>query len=300
MLMKRLRAYMLQFLALPVPAAVPLVLGAAGLLIYSFVGDDVPDVVRYSAYGVSAYALAVFCITVTRICKSAAASCKKSPFYGRIQADVRLRVRLSLYGSLGFNCAFALMHAASGLLEHSIWFSALAGYYSMLAFIRGMLLRGIRRKSLRFQWQTYRLCGIFLAVMHLALAVIVYFIVQLGYGFHYHAIHTIAMEAYAFTAVTMAIVNAVRYRKYHQPLLSAGKAVGMAAALVSMLSLETAMLNAFGSESAEGFRRAMTLATGTGVCALVLGIGIYMIVRSTKALRKIGGSSAARNTAISC
>ena len=75
-------------------------------------------------------------------------------------------------------------------------------------------------------------------------------------------------------------------KKYRQPLLSAGKAVSVAAALVSMLSLETAMLHAFGSENSESFRQTMTFFTGTGVCTLVLVIGIYMIVRSTKALRK--------------
>ena len=39
------------------------------------------------------------------------------------------------------------------------------------------------------------------------------------------------------------------YRKYHSPVISAARKVSLAAALVSMLSLETAMLSQFDTES---------------------------------------------------
>ena len=46
------------------------------------------------------------------------------------------------------------------------------------------------------------------------------------------------MAMYAFYVTVMAVINMVRYRKYHSPVMSAAKAVNLAAALVSMLSLE--------------------------------------------------------------
>lgn len=112
------------------------------------------------------------------------------------------------------------------------------------------------------QWKRYRFCGALLIVMNLALSTIIFYIVYQNRGFSYHYIQTIAMATYTFTITTVAIVNAIRYRNYEQPTVSAVKFVSMAAALVSMLSLESAMLNAFGEESGENFRQLMTGLTG--------------------------------------
>ncbi len=61
----------------------------------------------------------------------------------------------------------------------------------------------------------------------------------------------------------------------------------MNAALVSMLSLETAMLTQFGAADDPRFRRIMTTSTGTGVSILVVGIAFFMIVRSTRQMKQI-------------
>lgn len=287
--MEKRKKILLKFLFPPIPLVIFSALVSAGLLIYSFIGEDVPKAAKYGSYFLSAYALTILCAAIPCIYRTIHACRKENPYVVLYRTDTKLRMKISLYCSVGFNCAYALMHAVSGVYEHSVWFYALAGYYGMLAAIRGLLLRDVRTGSAvstRSQWKKYRLCGILLAAMNLVLTAIVFCIVLKGRGFQYHSIHTIAMAAYTFTVTAMAIVNAVRYRKYRQPLLSAGKAVSVAAALVSMLSLETAMLHAFGSENSESFRQTMTFFTGTGVCTLVLVIGIYMIVRSTKALRK--------------
>ena len=51
-------------------------------------------------------------------------------------------------------------------------------------------------------------------------------------------------------------------------------------ALVSIFSLETAMLAQFGSESTEHFRVIMTALTGAGVSCIVVGMAVFVIVRS--------------------
>lgn len=91
-----------------------------------------------------------------------------------------------------------------------------------------------------------------------------------------------ALAAFSFTAITVAIVNIVKYRKYHSPVWSASKALSFVAALVSMLTLEDAMLATFGQAEGEGFRQLMGGLSGAGVTAAVLAIAIYMIVVSTK------------------
>ena len=57
--------------------------------------------------------------------------------------------------------------------------------------------------------------------------------------------------------------------------------------LVSILSLETAMIDHFGELSQEHFRRVMTGAVGAGVCAIVFSMAVFMIVRARKELRQL-------------
>ena len=95
------------------------------------------------------------------------------------------------------------------------------------------------------------------------------------------------MAAYTFTAFTMAIINMVKYRKYHSPILSAVKQISFASALVSMLSLETAMLAAFGDTTDSGFSRIMTASTGACVCSIILIMAICMIAHSTKQIKAL-------------
>lgn len=81
------------------------------------------------------------------------------------------------------------------------------------------------------------------------------------------------------------------YRQYQSPVMSAAKAIKLVAALVSMLSLETAMLEQFGNGQDPGFRQLMTGLTGGCACLIVLGMGIYMIVRAGRRLNEMEKSS---------
>ena len=62
--------------------------------------------------------------------------------------------------------------------------------------------------------------------------------------------------------------------------------VPAAAALVSMLSLEVAMLAAFSTEEQAAFSTGMIAGSGFGVCAVVAGLGPAMWVQANRALRR--------------
>lgn len=97
---------------------------------------------------------------------------------------------------------------------------------------------------------------------------------------------------YTFYTTIMAVVNLVRDRKSGSPVMAAARGVNLAAALVSMLSLETAMLTQFndGSKGAL-FRRAMIGSTGGAVCVLVTVMGLYMVIHVTRRIRKLRADS---------
>lgn len=159
--------------------------------------------------------------------------------------------------------------------------------------MRFLLVRHAHRhhfgKDKAAEWKRFRLCGIILVMMNVALAGVVILVVHQNGSFHYAGSLIYAMALYTFYVTIMAVVNLVRYRKYQSPAMSAAKAINLAAALVSMLSLETAMLAQFGG--GETFRQLMTASTGGSVCVIVVGMGVYMTVHASKQLKKLQESN---------
>lgn len=278
-------------LLFPHPALAALaVVAAATLLIYSFVALEENDPVRYVAYPLSFYATLVLCLRIPRIVDFVRRFRRENKYYLIYRSDVRLRMNISLYGSFAYNAAYALFQLCLGLWHASAWFYAMAAYYLLLAVMRLLLANHARSyapgEKQRMEWRKYRLCGMILLVMTLTLGVFVtYFVWQIRV-FRHHEITTIAMAAYTFATLALAIVNVVRYRRYGSPAYSAAKAISLASASVSVLTLENSMLTAFGQENSELFRQIMLGATGAGVVLFVIGMAVYMIVHAVKELKR--------------
>lgn len=267
-----------------------LTLVSAAMLIYTFAAAEPLFSVRYASYALSAYTLTVICAKIPYLCKSIRKIKQENRFAARYFADAALRVKISLYGSFSINVLYASLQLALGLINRSVWFLTLAAYYILLAFMRFFLLKNGHRdgfgRDLYREYLSCRSCGVVLLLMNAALSFMSFYIVSKGEGFAYNHIATIGMAAYTFFIFTAAAVNLVRYRKYNSPVISASKTVNLAAALVSMLSLETAMLSAFGGENSQHFRKLMTAGTSAAVCVIVLSMAIYMIVHSSKRLNR--------------
>jgi len=121
--------------------------------------------------------------------------------------------------------------------------------------------------------------------MNVALAGMVVLMVSQNRGYVYPGILIYAMAAYSFYTVIIAVINVIKFRRHGSPVLSAAKTISLAAALVSILALETAMIAQFGGT--DDYRKMMTAATGGGVCAIILGMAVFMIVRSAKHMKQL-------------
>ncbi len=133
----------------------------------------------------------------------------------------------------------------------------------------------------------YRICGWVFLAMNLALTLIIFFMVYWNRTFRHHQITTIAMATYTFATFTTAIINLFKYRKYGSPVYSASKAISLAAACVSMLTLESTMLTVFDDGTMYLLTRRIFLgATGSAISVFIIGMAIYMIVRATKQLKR--------------
>lgn len=141
---------------------------------------------------------------------------------------------------------------------------------------------------MRMELIRYRTCGWIFLVMNMTLTVITFFMIYWNRTFEHHEITTITLAAYTFTSFTMAIINLVKYRKYNSPVLSAGKAISLAAACVSMMTLESTMLTTFGDGTMNlTARRIMLGATGAVVSIFIIVMAIYMVVQSNKKIKSL-------------
>ena len=145
-------------------------------------------------------------------------------------------------------------------------------------------------KDITAEFRRYRACGVILLLMNQALVGIIIYMVTQNRGFSYPGLMIYAMAMYTFYITISDVFNVVKYRNHGSPVISAAKTISLTAALVSMLSLETAMLAQFGSDETE-FRRIMLGISGGVVCAFVLAMAVFMIARSTKKLTRLNNNN---------
>ena len=262
------------------------------LLVGSMVFVGTESVIAYISYVLATYTLTIWCFQIPTLIKFFKTFKNENKYARRWQDDTRLRVNVSLYGSLAWNALYGIFQLWLGFYHHTFWFYSLGAYYICLGVMRFFLVRHTRKFAPGEKMQTelvkYRACGIVFLLMNLALALIIFFMVYWNRTFQHHMITAIAMAAYTFTALTTAIINVIKYRKYNSPVFSASKAISLAAALVSMLTLESTMLTTFGDGTMTAIERKWMLgATGGVVSLLIVATAIYMIVVGTKKLKEL-------------
>ena len=266
-----------------VPIAAVLLVGSM-----AFLGTKSP--IAIASYVIAAYTLTVLCFKIPYLIRFFKTFKDENKYARKWREDARLRVNVSLYGSLVWNALYGILQLGLGFYHHTFWFCSLGAYYICLGVMRFFLVRHTSKyapgEKMQTEFVKYRACGIVFLVMNLALALIIFFMVYWNRTFEHHMITAIAMAAYTFTALTTAIINVIKYRKYNSPVYSASKAISFAAALVSMLTLEATMLTTFGNGTLTATAQKWMLgATGGAISALIVAMAIYMIVVGTQKLK---------------
>lgn len=244
----------------------------------------------YISYFLSAYGLTVLTAAIVPAFSRIPKFLHNIPLAHRYLTDKYFSVWHGMAFSFAVNLAFSVLKLTYAVLYSSFWEGGLAIYNILLCVVRLYLLRsfpkGKKRFSYREELRRCRVTGRLLFLLDAVLAVISALIVIKGNRYHYPGALIYAMAAYAFYSLTLAIINAIRYRKFNSPVLSAAKAVNLTTALVSIFSMETAMIGQFGANQPY-FRLIMTSCTGFAVCVSVLGGAVYMVTKSGKLLKQL-------------
>lgn len=216
----------------------------------------------------------------------------QNTFAARLWDDYTYRTVSFTYLSIAVNLFFAISKAAAGWYFSSAWLVTLSVYYMILCILKFQIIQNHRRlqkeknvqKCILSEWRIYRLCGILFVILTITLQGMVVLIVKDGNRFTYHGMLIFVVAMYDFYCLTSSIVYMITTRKKHSPTVVAIKSISFATSLVSMLSLQTAMIASFGNSMEIGKQMTMNILTGSGVCILLSVLGIIMIVQANKRL----------------
>ena len=278
----------------PIWLMVLLTIASAVLLTFVFIKHWEQRAIAYFIYVLAFYTLSVvtvFCVMVLpkqygRIRERILSN----PLGNRYATDKVFRTKVSLNLSLGINLLYVAINVLSWYLYQSWWFVCLAVYYVIMSAMRFLLVRYVRVNPIganrHGELKRSLACSYIMLLLNFFLTGAVMMVVYQNKGFAYHGILIYVMAMYTFYMATHAIINLIKYRSFESPVMSTAKVISMAAALVSMLNLETAMFAEFGADMAEEDQNLMIILTGAGISITVVTLSVLLIVKATKEIRR--------------
>ena len=197
--------------------------------------------------------------------------------------DRIFRASVNLQLVMVLNYLYAAYNLLIGL--QSGWLLSLGVYTLMLAIVRtDLTLSHHRGRKLppdalpRHESRCYRRVAWSLLALNVPIGGLTLLMVS-GQSVSALPGHLIYLSAlYTFVMVFLAISNLIRFRKLGSPILSAAKVLSLVAALLSLLTLQSALIDRFGTAQGS-FRLMMTRLTGSAVYAAVLIIAVWMLRR---------------------
>ena len=209
---------------------------------------------------------------------------KKNKGKIRTLADIRKRMGLLLSFSWILNILFSVFYLYLGISSDSLWFSALGLFYIALSTARVVLLTEFKNDQpvLRSEYRKYTECGYALLFMTISLLVIAILVINEHQSMEYPGILIYVAAVFSLSLLVSAITGLRKFSKYQSPLLSACKLISVAAAMLGVFSLQTAVLGRYCSDTALTTR--LNMASGIILFIIMLIMSIYMIVHGGRKL----------------
>ena len=278
----------------PIWLMIILTVASAAFLILIFVKGLEQSIPAYLVYGLAFYTLTVlclfFCLVLPKQYRQIRETIYAHPLANRYLTDKAFRTKVSLYLALGINLMYVGINLLSWYWSRSWWFVVLAVYYVIMAVMRFLMVRYVRKheigSSILGEWKRSRICAFILLLVNLSLSGAVLMILYQSKGFDYPGIMIYVMALYTFYSAIHAIVEIVKHRSLASPVMSTAKIISLSAALVSMLNLETAMFSQFGKDLAVEHQHIFIILTGAGVSLTVITLSLLLIIKATKEIRR--------------
>jgi len=193
--------------------------------------------------------------------------------------EIMQKKSLGLCLSMELNLIMSLYYTYVSIRYQNQWFINSAFFYTSLTIARFVMLRSYQfdKPSMFQQYKLYMMMGYLMFAMMSCLFLMTVMIVNEHYVVHYPGHSIYAMAIFSAYLIISAVAGLITNRKYKSPLLSGTQMIAMSAALLGILSLQTAFLPMF-NVSME-MQRTLNLITGTVVFGIMIFMSMHMIVR---------------------
>ena len=271
---------------LPFSVVLLLSIACAAGLIWVFVQNRMDWIPAYFLYALSAWSLAALCVKLPGAIRAGKHWLSRHPRLTAFWDNKELHFQMGLYGEQIINFAYGGFKIASGVILGSAWIGCDGIHNMTLSMIQlFQILRRKHAKSLHQQWKSYRFCGILILLMHLTLIGLVFQMVNWNRAEEHGEIMVITTALFAFYKLISSFMSIAKDRKHVHPVDSSIRMLDLAQAFFAIFSLQASMFHTFGT--GESWEHLMNILTGCAVCLLIVSIGIYMIQRGAREIKKL-------------
>ena len=263
-------------------------------LTIAFAAFGINNIISYILYVISFLSLSYLIYTIIYFAPSLKNNIKdfttKHKFTDELVKNYGFRTVFFTIISFVINIAYAIFQGVFAILSHSYWYLTLAVYYIIFSVMRGSLLYSRSKsryksdeKKILDDLFNYKKIGITLICLTVVLSGLIVLTALTDNTFKYAGLMIYAAAAYTFYKLSFSIYNIIKAQKTKDVSIQSLKNIGFADSLVSLLSLQSALLYEFGTGDLSIFN----ILTGSGVCILIVTLGIFMIKNSNKKIYKI-------------
>lgn len=203
--------------------------------------------------------------------------------FSKYMKEDEYKAEITLYLNCAVNIVYAVFKAVCALAFHSAWIGTLAFYYILLSIMRLLLIRGMGHTDVCRKWKKYYQCGWLLLLFTIVLVGMSILMQKGKKSISYPGYLIYGVAAYTFYAVIVAVWNVNKYREINEPIYLANKVLTLAAAIMAVFSLQSAMLSTFGNNP--DYARIMGIATGIGAFVIIDFMAIGMIVKGYREVK---------------
>ncbi len=259
-------------------------------------GETVPIVIACTVCGLLfVYATVVIVNYIVKLRKKVLHVADKYTFTKKLHKNYEFRTLFFGIFALLCNIGYTVFLISMAFTYDSIWYGSIGVYYILLSVSRGGVLIQNQKDEQKYKYDfhklqtakvgTYRYCGVMMLVLSLSLIFSVTELIVDNSGFRVTGWLIYVFAAMAIYKVFGALQHFIRSTKRDDLVVRSVRYINFAVTLMSVLCLQTSILAAYPPKN-------ITLAvangiTGALVCLITLGLGLFMIVFSVRAKRRL-------------
>ena len=207
-------------------------------------------------------------------------------FLCSLREDYHFRTVYTARISALITFGFTVFNGVIGVLYRSVWNISICIYYVLLANVRRIIVRSQRKTVDKNQdkeiiKKTYAVTHIILILMDVALVVPIALMVIGARNYTYGMIPAISMAAYTTYRMTMSIIHYFKSKRNENRFIRVIRTINLQDTLVSVLTLQNALIIANGNEMTSMMQ--LTMWTSAGIWGIIL----FFTVKSFMMIRKV-------------